>query len=347
MKKNQDRKKTTMFFMTKENFFHELNPVYQRTGFDPLMLIQFDLELPFQLAFEHGFCVTYMITQSSAITISFLGESILKKNGSIIEYRTTIEATYVTSDEKEDCNEEKLNIFFDQTLSFLNNLIITYQIKTKDTDIFPITKEMFDPLLLTRTITIADWKEKKNLFMLHLNVPSEKEKLSRSATHEIVELSQQFITGKNPFYLNESILLSAKRHHKMGLYSEAVIYAQTCIEVFFRTLYSKMLEEEGAELKKIEQNLENYIFMKVLKTEFHSRLGGFWDPKNSVTIIGKWHEKTYVLRNRIIHAGYMPTFSEADNAIISAYELRNDVVASILRSGKYKILKTYFTLSDL
>jgi hypothetical protein len=51
-----------------------------------------------------------------------------------------------------------------------------------------------------------------------------------------------------------------------------------------------------------------------IRTEFHTRLGGNWDPTASGPI-GRWNRSVSALRHRVVHAGYTPSFEEAKDAI--------------------------------
>ena len=56
----------------------------------------------------------------------------------------------------------------------------------------------------------------------------------------------------------------------------------------------------------------------MIDQKFHPRIGGDWETKVGASEAGKWHQKTYLIRNKIIHTGYKPKFSEAEIAISAA-----------------------------
>ena len=62
------------------------------------------------------------------------------------------------------------------------------------------------------------------------------------------------------------------------------------------------------------------------------------------TEVGKWYKDTYVLRNRVVHSGYMPIFNETKNAISHAIELKQHVM-KLLRTKvvKYPKINSYFS----
>jgi hypothetical protein len=63
--------------------------------------------------------------------------------------------------------------------------------------------------------------------------------------------------------------------------------------------------------------LNRYLGSKFLK--------GNWDHKSNRTEVGVWYQQCYTLRNRVVHAGHLPTNEEA----INCYEKTHNFVRSI------------------
>lgn len=83
--------------------------------------------------------------------------------------------------------------------------------------------------------------------------------------------------------------------------------------------------------------------MKIVKSELPKYLGGKWDISKEGTEICNWNNDTYLLRNRVVHAGIIPNFHETDNAIASANALRLYIVGLIYENkNKYPKLSSYF-----
>ncbi len=71
-----------------------------------------------------------------------------------------------------------------------------------------------------------------------------------------------------------------------------------------------------------------------LRSRYHSRLGGAWQPDDPQTVLGKWADSVTV-RGRVVHAGYRPSEQEV---IIAANLLREieHFVMAVLKRLKFK-----------
>lgn len=334
------------FALNKETYVKDFLPVYERLGVQPKCLVQFPIMLPFEIPFSSGTCTTYNLGDGNLCTLHF--SEILKKEGihaGIVTVEATtveicksrVEMTYVSGSDLTIPLENRLfSDIFDQLVESLNGVIIAYLVAKKDVDVYPVSSEMFEFGCIARVVPVEDWdKAWVGLFLTHLNVPHKKEKLSLEDHDEIIRYAGIIFSEANPFILSEELMLNARRNLKNGFYKEAVIYAQSSVETFLNALFTKILEIEGKSDVEIQELIEKIPFMGMVKKEFHTRIGGSWNPDVTSKLTGKWYVKTYLLRNRIAHGGYRPSFEEADDALKYAINFRGDVV-KLIHSCKKK-----------
>jgi len=343
-----------LFSMTKVDYLNNYLPHYKRASVEPKTLIQFVLLLPFELPFPERKCITtsygefctsirfndYIINESQSYMENSDNE-LFMKNYTKVEMTYT-EETHV--DEVINNKEDYLNTAFDQLIESLNFIITSYQVSQKDDDVHYITKEMFDPATKARIVNVSNWETHGTLFLLHINAPINKTKLSSKKIDDVMRLSYLIATDQNPFAYFDTFALSAKRYIKKGFYQEAVIYMQSCIETFIRTLYRELLICEGFQ-GDLDQRIEDTSFMSMIKKEIPQRIGGNWNIENSASGSYSWYRNTYKLRNRIIHAGYMPDLEEASEALSEAFEFRKWIISQIKsKKKKYPKLSEYFII---
>jgi len=358
-KGDNTKRKNEEFSMSEEEFKTKYLPIYISHGSNPFTLVQFSIVLPYSVPFKEGICYTMTDKNGSAISLRFTEVEVddgykygvSKGEGVANAYFSRVEMTYASIesfDEIKRNSEKFLNEYFDLLLHNLNLLILSYQISKKDTDVYFITKEMLVICLVARIVKVDDWsKSEYVMFILHENISYKKEKITMQEWEEIIRHCGLIISGVNPFIVSENFILNAKRFFKNGFYQEAVVYTQTGIETFINALLVEFLKEEKVSESDVAKKLEMTSFMYIIKKEISSRIGGTWDVTRQDTEVGKWHEDTYLLRNRIVHAGYRPQFNEVDQAICSAIELREYIIKLIvIKKGKYQLLNSYFFVRE-
>lgn len=333
--------KINTFSMFEEDYKNYYLSVYESFGVSPGVLIQFLIQLPFEIPFIDGRCETLVNNDKSVMSFRFSRIEVdegyrygLSQNESPIrKYFSNVEMTIGVEDTGEattEIPEEELTRWFDSLLYVLNMLIVAYQVATNDEDAYIITKEMLPVCIPGRVIIVKEWTGQRNfLFTLHLNTPYEKPRLSPKQEAEIMRHARIIFDSMNPFMLSNYFILNAKRYFKNGFYFETVIYAQIGIETFIRVLYREFLIEEEYSEAEILEILENTAFMTIIKKEISKRIGGTWDTSRIDSAVGKWYSQTYSLRNRVVHGGYIPNQDEAYDAIMGAIELKRYVIELI------------------
>jgi len=336
------------FFLNSDTYENNYKPVFDEKKYNFKSVIQYLIVLPYELALSEN-CIISLPEKNEVYCFNFKrlekeksysagGEG---EPGKIPFNETCVEMSLFT--EKIYYLTEKIGSeIFDRLLEYLNYIITSYLIKTKQEDIYIISKEMLEPFSLSRHVNIPDFNTiSNNLLFLHPNIVYQKEMLDIEKQSEIVRYSTVVKDNSNPFLLSEELMINARRDFKRGFYKETILNAQTSVETLLRILFQEILKIEGLSDEEIETKQQNLGFITMVKKEFSSRIGGSWDIKNTRKEVGNWHENCYLLRNRIAHGGYQPNFVETDRGIYSADKLRVFLVKRIRKTSKFKGIAEY------
>lgn len=354
------QKDKNAFIFTKQIFENDFYPFYDNNSRDELKtLITFDeIVLPFYIPFDTGKTLTIsfkeheMSFRFDKVTINESykyfnsDESILNIFKSKI---TIIIAIPQKIEEYETDNENSLDIYtdlFDRSLEFLNKIVTSFMLMSKDSSCHYLTKEMLQSMIIISKIDINKWKSEKTFFLLHPHMPYNLEPINPDEIPELLRYVDIITANLNPFASGERHNLFAERYFKGGYYHEAVIYAQISVEVFIRQVYIELLKEaDEMTNEQVTNELENISFISIIKQKLHNYLGGNWSINDDNTAVAKWYKKTYTLRNRSIHVGKVPSFNETALAIEAAINFRFFVLKRIEdKQRKYPKLAEYFLL---
>jgi hypothetical protein len=173
-----------------------------------------------------------------------------------------------------------------------------------------------------------------SLYILNMNLRQDvrDEDLSDQELDQFqVALQQQsyrgFITDYMEFVRETQVALSLE-----GSYRSVALFAATSCEVLLDNLLAHMLWEEALrpeEAAAIFDSGKSGITARV-KKHYHSRLGGQWSV-DEPGAIHDWFKQVASLRNRVVHSGYDPSFTEAAAASQAASALATslgDLLAS-------------------
>jgi hypothetical protein len=325
-------------FLNRESYERDFLPAYRQFGIDPKRLLQIPLILPFHVPFRNGMCLTFELASGTACTLTFGVVSSVQhvhagivsdKSIAVPHHRSRVELVYVSGDDADVAtNEETLSKIFDELLRKLNAVIVAYITLTKDYRAYRLSREMFEFGSVYRLIAPGEWeKSATGLFLLHRDVPFEKPEMSSELHEHVVWYTHVIEQQLNPFILVEELSVSARRELLGGGYRESVVFAQTAVETMLATILSHAMNVEGRPDAEIEQQLQDVGFATRLKREYHTRFGGVWSVEKHGTPVADWFTKTYRVRNRIVHAGYAPTYFEASAALEAASDMISFVVA--------------------
>lgn len=331
------------FYFNKEKYLHELKPEMEKYYFAPEILFQFGLVLPYYIPFSEQTVLFYKVNSEEVCHLAFTSAwdkktiftGTYSNNGTQIDIkRTRVEVTYIFKNdinifnyEDEDSLQDFLVNVFDMSLSKVNNVVEAYLVKTKDSKVHKLNKEHFDISSLFRISNGHNYNELKSiLFTIHMNAPNiNSENLSYSKTNEIMSYVDVVENNLNPFVAGNEFMIEARRKFSYGSYREAIIDAQTSVEIFMYNIYREFLKKEGLTNEKTSEKSEKMRYKSLVEDQFVKRIGGDFNIMDYRTRVGKWWTKTYQYRNKIVHEGYSPSFKECDEAIYHA----NDVIEYI------------------
>ena len=251
-----------------------------------------------------------------------------------------VELFMVTSSDR-DIGAEML---IARMLGYLNRLLIAYAVTTKDSDVHSIPLERLYGFVEVRTIEPVKWFDvSKPIVLVQLEKMFEKSPAEEAMLARVPDVYQVIRERLNPFIDSEAMWLDAKREFKLGYYRDAIVHCQTSMEMFLAALYSEIRKIEGADKKTIDLEFEDMSFMRMLKSQFHGKIGGRWSVDSVETESGRWYSVFYLLRNRVVHEGYAPTNEEVRNALEASIKFRSYVVL-LVKSAKapYSEMGKYF-----
>jgi hypothetical protein len=341
------------FSLNKQTYNSMLKHVYEaHNKLKPKYLFEFQILLPFQLPIVEGSSSTYVMDDEKACTFrfsyfsldsitSFIEENLLTASIK----KTKVQMIYAETEEiKFPIDEKVLTEVFDKLLLYLNRLISAYLVFSKDIDAYQLTKEMLEPISVARVITLDDWEnEWAGIFIKNINFHHVKDDINAKTFSEILWYSHVIEKNLNPFIPSEELLINSERYFKMGFFKEAVIFSQTSVEVFLTNLFHVFLQSEGFSENDILSTVEDTPFISMVKHQFSRRIGGNWNLGNEGTPVGQWYRDTYLLRNKVVHSGYMPNKNETYNCIGSSLALKKFIIIQLKKQRKryVEILKFF------
>lgn len=325
------------FLIDKVLFDTEIKRSYI-TQFEPETMIQFAVLLPFRIP-ARGLCMTVFPERHVGQTFLFheiqviqeipegvLGTDLIK----LPQDKTRVEMAYITSEEliwdnaKEEQGVHLMQEVFHALLAGLNTVLTGYVLATHHGAVHRVTEEMLGPVYFGRFVPLRKWDQTRlGGYLVNEPLLPERDEVTAAQVERWKDRCNELSKGENQFLIVQEIALTADRLLRQGLYPEAVVHAQTAVEVFLWSVYGALCSTEG---KTVPPDMP---FITLVKAEMPSRLGGNWSLKDSRYPTAQWFLKTYELRNRIVHGGRFPTKEEAAEAISAADEFRDWVVSRI------------------
>lgn len=307
--------------------------------FEPRTLIQFAVLLPFRVP-ARGLYVTLFPERDIAHTFLFHEIQVLEEipegvlGGDVLKLpqeKTRVEMAYVTAEELcwDDAKEEEgvhlMQEVFNTLVAGLNVVLTGYMLATQHIAAHRVTAEMIGPLYFGRFVPLDRWEEARvGGYLVHKEpLAPGREELTSAELERWKDYCNEMSQGENPFLVVRQIALTADRHLRDGSYSEAVVFAQTGVEVFLWSVYAALCSAEGKNAPP------DVSFKALVKTEMPPRLGGNWSLTDNRFPAAKWYQQTYDLRNRIVHGGRFATKEQAAEALSAADEFYEWVVSRI------------------
>ncbi|MCB5245221.1 MAG: hypothetical protein LHW61_01040 [Candidatus Cloacimonetes bacterium] len=343
--------------LNKDFFESKYRKICVDHGINPVCIFQTSVIFPYHIPLD-GLKVTFIVNDESLATIVF--HSIKQTQLIYTDFemespwsqdlsKSFIEFIYATKDESNQLSNperDEISKVFDICLELLNYLVVSYQITYKDHTVYRVTLPMLEPCCICRLIDPSSWKTDNLLFLLNYNIPYEKSIVSNTEAAAVVHYANVLKQNWNPFMLSSELIVLADRNIATGQYRESVINIQSGFESFIMILAQELYKSEGKSLADLEARFIKNGLTHILKSEFHNRLGGHWDITDESKPIGQWYTVCYMLRNKVVHTGYMPTLDETEQAFIACKNFIQEVIASLKNNQKkYPDIARYFVVS--
>jgi len=249
--------------------------------------------------------------------------------------RTVVEAVTEIEDE---ANHDELSGAFDRCLEWCHKLSRAYRIALR----LPIPLVTYDNSPPAVPWVVREWRKnqlvsvKRGLLMLHFHSPEEfaipelDEEALNSVGGYLQALSNDFVGLP---YIEHR--LEARRAITLnGQYGVGVILAYAATEVLFDSVLKLLLWEEGLSARESANRYFKAGLRHRVRTAFHPRVGGQW-ALNGSSPIGRWAQELAPVRHRVVHAAYVPTRTEALNALALTESVEDFLSARVARSTPF------------
>lgn len=307
-----------------ETYFREF---LQQSGFaEPATLVQFKITLPFALqlsqlelsfAQKDGNCCDLYFINIPWREPHHYGEA-SEEILELPENRCQCDLCFITADTA--IEGEAVSSIFDLLVKQLNDFLSAYKLATHDYLVYPIDLRALESLYVYNIVTVDGWKEQKGILLLHDKMPFIQEAtLDGEKIRDIIRLTQMIQRGENPFATSAILLADAYRFLHYGELRQAVINAQTGMEGFITTLYRELLKRQKP---PIQNQAKRLPFIQLVKQELPRLLGCSLDIADTDSPAGQWYQSSYLLRNKVVHEGYMPVPPEAREAVDNAQKFQ-------------------------
>ncbi|KSU63676.1 hypothetical protein AS034_05360 [[Bacillus] enclensis] len=341
------------FYYNKENYILKLKPEIEKY-FKAKQLLIFGIIVPFFIPLKNQNHLTYHVNKNELCHYRFhtIENKVNVYTGAYNEEPlnlpkkcTRVEMVYISKDKPSlDKLEEFLSEKFDLLVGGLNQLVSSIIVLTKDPYVSKITREVLDPTILYSIIDPKNYTLKsEGLFQLNFN------KLEQGGGYLTDINTKRVMEGidllpNNPFFRAAELFYGSKRSLSNGDYTRAVIDSQTSVEIFLTALYKYLLKKEGFSKSEIDKKSNEMRFKSMVIDHFHKRLGGDFNVDDIDSPVGNWWENTYLLRNNVVHEGYLPDFEKTEKCL-DAVNTLNNYLTDLFHSEKIK--KKYPELSQL
>ena len=333
--------------VTEEFWLKSLQPFLSKR-FTARQLVLFFAKLPFHVPVDglvtvqvyesnHGLAFGFR-SASEALQIDPAGAAFGVSNLSVP--RTTVEMVCALPDHlPKEQRVETLPDILERLVYGLNLFLRAYIVTHRDLDVFPITEKALPLAVFFRIVDPRNWDQPEDgMLGLHTDLPAlGKPPLGIPSRDEVARRATLLQSGANPFFLSQEMAAAAFRWLRDGWDRDAVVNAQTSVETLVGALTIQLEVADGASIEKATTEYTaraTKAFLWAIKNLQHF-IGGSWDLSRASNPPGAWHASCYLLRNRIVHAGYSPSHDEARAACRSAEDFRVYIARLLGKKKRY------------
>lgn len=238
-----------------------------------------------------------------------------------IEWRCVVQVTRIErvafpQDEQrsENVTYEWLSDQFEIALTKLNELLVAAAAVSRDPAIGPIAPPELPPAVPFIASRIGENDPGlRSLLLLHPGPQGKADDLSDDEVQHIFNITARQHGPGHPFFPMGEAMTEARRALARGRSAQAVLELGIAFELLVATLVRELGPRRGYDVQKIEGVLDAGL-KNILQDHVPKLVQVDVDLGDATTEFGEWWMHAYLLRNRIVHRGYRPSVSEAEQA---------------------------------
>lgn len=212
---------------------------------------------------------------------------------------------------------------FHRSLSTLNLFLQAFALARGDDRVRQVSARELRPIVVIGRLDLHGHWELETLMAMHPD--AKKRPLGSQPIADHLDGLNRAVTSilvGEPFIRTDQWRARASRRRYEGDAADAVISFQTAAETLLYELWALILTDEGLTDSQVQSRRDAGMpFKSLLSSELPRRIGGSWDLTLDTAPVGRYWHRLYLVRNRIVHAGYLPHDGDAEVAEAAFVEL--------------------------
>jgi hypothetical protein len=223
---------------------------------------------------------------------------------------------------------------FERTVVCVNRLLRAFNVVTDDHRVYPINKEVLDPLAFMSVEDCSTGEsEHWGVFMLHKNLLDGPVRLLGDDEERDVWHLMDAVARGHPFMRHREWLDRAcDARFRRGDYEEAIWCLQVSVENLLTGIVYATAVDQGLDRATVDERTADWTepFSTLVRTHMPALLGGSWDIDSRKGPVGRYWRDLYLARNRTSHAGHVVSFTDIDRAFTAFDAFVDHVHARVL-----------------
>jgi len=205
---------------------------------------------------------------------------------------------------------------FHRSLGVLNIFLQAFSLARGAEQVRPVSARELRPIVIIGSLDLdGTWRQISPMLM-HPDAKARPLSSRPVAQHlEEINTAMLSVLGGEPFIHALQWRTRAERRKYEGDSADSIVSFQIAAETTAYELWGLLLIDEGLTKDDVRaRRASDLPYRSLLQRELATRIGGPWDLTNDKTAVGQYWTQLYGLRNRIIHAGYLPHDGDAELA---------------------------------
>ncbi len=205
---------------------------------------------------------------------------------------------------------------FHRCLWALNAFLQAFALARSDSRVRPISSRELRPIVAIGSLSKDGTWAYSGPMLMHPDAKTRPVTRRLVAEHaQSLNEALDVILNASPFVRAQQWRARGERRRYEGDAADSIVSFQIAAETLAYELWALLLLDEGLTQSEVQARRDEDVpFASLLKRELASRLGGAWDVTQTSTDVGCYWHSLYLLRNRVIHAGYLPHGGDAEQA---------------------------------